>query len=200
MVNLFEIFFLFCYFGCLCFGGGSALVPIYIDDLVLARGWMTLDQFGTLTAISQMTPGPIGVNAATLFGFLRGGVAGAALATLGLLLPSYFLVMIAVKSLQRWEKSRIVQGIMTGIRPATIGMILASLLIFIEMSVVTETIPWAALATKMVGGEAAVPAGFYFRPMAALIFAASALVLYKNKLSIMNMIFLAAAFGAFFCR
>lgn len=77
MTNIFHIFLLFCYFGLLCFGGGNALTPLYIDHLVNEQHWMTLQEFGDLTAISQMTPGPIGVNAATFFGFRRGGIPGA---------------------------------------------------------------------------------------------------------------------------
>ena len=127
MTNIFHIFLLFCYFGLLCFGGGNALTPLYIDHLVNEQHWMTLQEFGDLTAISQMTPGPIGVNAATFFGFRRGGIPGAFVATIGLLVPSYFLVILALRSLKRWEKSFLVQGIMTGIHPATTGMILAAL-------------------------------------------------------------------------
>ena len=119
MTNIFHIFLLFCYFGLLCFGGGNALTPLYIDHLVNEQHWMTLQEFGDLTAISQMTPGPIGVNAATFFGFRRGGIPGAFVATIGLLVPSYFLVILALRSLKRWEKSFLVQGIMTGIHPAT---------------------------------------------------------------------------------
>ena len=111
MTNIFHIFLLFCYFGLLCFGGGNALTPLYIDHLVNEQHWMTLQEFGDLTAISQMTPGPIGVNAATFFGFRRGGIPGAFVATIGLLVPSYFLVILALRSLKRWEKSFLVQEI-----------------------------------------------------------------------------------------
>ena len=82
-MNVLKIFLLFCYFGCLCFSGGNALVPLYIDDLVEARHWMTLHEFGNLMAIAQMTPGPIGVNAATFFGFRQAGIPGAKWVDLG---------------------------------------------------------------------------------------------------------------------
>ena len=193
MTNIFHIFLLFCYFGLLCFGGGNALTPLYIDHLVNEQHWMTLQEFGDLTAISQMTPGPIGVNAATFFGFRRGGIPGAFVATIGLLVPSYFLVILALRSLKRWEKSFLVQGIMTGIHPATTGMILAALLIFMQMSVFSAEIPWGYWLGIV---KNAPETTFFVRPLAVVIFCAATWLLYKGKISIMSVIFGSAAVGA----
>ncbi len=195
MSNALQIFVLFCYFGLLCFGGGGALTPIYINKLVKEEQWMTMQEFGDLTAIAQMTPGPIGVNAATFFGYRRAGIPGAMAATGGLLLPSYFLVILALRSLQKWEKSTLVQGIMSGIRPATVGMIAAALLIFMQMSVFSSEIPWARwLGLSDAPGEA-----FFIRPVALIIFGVSTYFFYKGKISIMLIIFAAAAIGALVC-
>lgn len=193
MTNIFHIFLLFCYFGLLCFGGGNALTPLYIDHLVNEQHWMTLQEFGDLTAISQMTPGPIGVNAATFFGFRRGGIPGAFVATIGLLVPSYFLVILALRSLKRWEKSFLVQGIMTGIHPATTGMILAALLIFMQMSVFSAEIPWGYWLGIV---KNAPETAFFVRPLAVVIFCAATWLLYKGRISIMSVIFGSAAVGA----
>ena len=193
MTNIFHIFLLFCYFGLLCFGGGDALTPLYIDHLVNEQHWMTLQEFGDLTAISQMTPGPIGVNAATFFGFRRGGIPGAFVATIGLLVPSYFLVILALRSLKRWEKSFLVQGIMTGIHPATTGMILAALLIFMQMSVFSAEIPWGYWLGIV---KNAPETAFFVRPLAVVIFCAATWLLYKGRISIMSVIFGSAAVGA----
>lgn len=193
MTNIFHIFLLFCYFGLLCFGGGNALAPLYIDHLVNEQHWMTLQEFGDLTAISQMTPGPIGVNAATFFGFRRGGIPGAFVATIGLLVPSYFLVILALRSLKRWEKSFLVQGIMTGIHPATTGMILAALLIFMQMSVFSAEIPWGYWLGIV---KNAPETAFFVRPLAVVIFCAATWLLYKGRISIMSVIFGSAAVGA----
>lgn len=192
MTNIFHIFLLFCYFGLLCFGGGNALTPLYIDHLVNEQHWMTLQEFGDLTAISQMTPGPIGVNAATFFGFRRGGIPGAFVATIGLLVPSYFLVILALRSLKRWEKSFLVQGIMTGIHPATTGMILAALLIFMQMSVFSAEIPWGYWLGIV---KNAPETAFFVRPLAVVIFCAATWLLYKGRISIMSVIFGSAAVG-----
>ena len=193
MTNIFHIFLLFCYFGLLCFGGGNALTPLYIDHLVNEQHWMTLQEFGDLTAISQMTPGPIGVNAATFFGFRRGGIPGAFVATIGLLVPSYFLVILALRSLKRWEKSFLVHGIMTGIHPATTGMILAALLIFMQMSVFSAEIPWGYWLGIV---KNAPETAFFVRPLAVVIFCAATWLLYKGRISIMSVIFGSAAVGA----
>ena len=193
MTNIFHIFLLFCYFGLLCFGGGNALTPLYIDHLVNEQHWMTLQEFGDLTAISQMTPGPIGVNAATFFGFRRGGIPGAFVATIGLLVPSYFLVILALRSLKRWEKSFLVQGIMTGIHPATTGMILAALLIFMQMSVFSAEIPWGYWLGIV---KNAPETAFFVRPLAVVIFCAATWLLYKGRISIISVIFGSAAVGA----
>ena len=193
MTNIFHIFLLFCYFGLLCFGGGNALTPLYIDHLVNEQHWMTLQEFGDLTAISQMTPGPIGVNAETFFGFRRGGIPGAFVATIGLLVPSYFLVILALRSLKRWEKSFLVQGIMTGIHPATTGMILAALLIFMQMSVFSAEIPWGYWLGIV---KNAPETAFFVRPLAVVIFCAATWLLYKGRISIMSVIFGSAAVGA----
>ena len=193
MTNIFHIFLLFCYFGLLCFGGGNALTPLYIDHLVNEQHWMTLQEFGDLTAISQMTPGPIGVNAATFFGFRRGGIPGAFVATIGLLVPSYFLVILALRSLKRWEKSFLVQGIMTGIHPATTGMILAALLIFMQMSVFSAEIPWGYWLGIV---KNAPETAFFVRPLAVVIFCAATWLPYKGRISIMSVIFGSAAVGA----
>ena len=193
MTNIFHIFLLFCYFGLLCFGGGNALTPLYIDHLVNEQHWMTLQEFGDLTAISQMTPGPIGVNAATFFGFRRGGIPGAFVATIGLLVPSYFLVILALRSLKRWEKSFLVQGIMTGIHPATTGMNLAALLIFMQMSVFSAEIPWGYWLGIV---KNAPETAFFVRPLAVVIFCAATWLLYKGRISIMSVIFGSAAVGA----
>lgn len=195
-----KLFFLFCYFGCLSFGGGQSLTPIYIDKLVNTWHWMTLEEFGNLVAISQMTPGPIAVNSATFFGYRQGGIAGGLAATIGLLTPSYFLVIFALRSLDRWENSRIVQGIMTGIRPATIGMIAAALLIFMQMSVFSEDIPFVPALQWLAGRREVFSGHFFIRPGALLIFILATWLLYRNKAGIMTTIFASAAAGMLLCR
>ena len=115
------------------------------------------------------------------------------MATIGLLVPSYFLVILALRSLKRWEKSFLVQGIMTGIHPATTGMILAALLIFMQMSVFSAEIPWGYWLGIV---KNAPETAFFVRPLAVVIFCAATWLLYKGRISIMSVIFGSAAVGA----
>lgn len=199
------LFLVFAKFGLLCFGGGNVLTPIYIEELVEGREWLSFEQFGNLLAIAQMTPGPISVNAATFFGYTVAtasfpgnhfaGILGAAISTISLLLPSFILMMIILKTLDKHENGRGMKSIMWGVGPATVGLTIVAMMIFIEMSVFTEEIPWKAIFTG-----AALPKSFSFRPFAFILFVASTWALTKKgkRLSIMAVIFISAILGAIF--
>lgn len=132
---------LFLKYGSLCFGGGFVLVPMYIEDFVGPSAPflnVTAEEFANLMALTQMTPGPIGVNGATYFGFRLAGVAGAVLASAALLLPGSLLAYAVLGSLERFRENRIVRGVMRGVRPASVALMLVALWAFAEMSVVRE--------------------------------------------------------------
>lgn len=136
--SFFAIPLIFLKYGSLCFGGGYVLVPFYIRDFVGESAHLLhlgIDEFSNLMALTQMTPGPIGINAATFFGYRLGGVPGAIVATVCLLLPGYFLLLAALKSIERFKTSSIVQGILYGVRPATVALILCALWSFMSMSI-----------------------------------------------------------------
>ena len=129
---------LFLKYGALCFGGGFVLVPMYIEDFVgpsAAFLQVTADEFSNLMALTQMTPGPIGVNGATYFGFRLAGVAGAVLASAALLLPGSVLAYFAFASLDRFSSSAVVRGVLRGARPASTALMLVALYAFVRMSV-----------------------------------------------------------------
>ena len=131
---------LFLKYGALCFGGGFVLVPMYIEDFVgptAAFLQISEGEFGDLMALTQMTPGPIGVNGATFFGYRLAGVAGAVLASAALLLPGSVMCYFTLRSLERFKANRIVVGIMRGVRPASVALMLCALWAFASMSVVT---------------------------------------------------------------
>ena len=200
MAELLAMFLLFIWFGCLCIGGGSVLMPLYIQELVNARHWLTLSELSNVAAISQVTPGPIGVNLATFLGFRQAGMAGALLCTAGLLLPSYILMQIALRSLARWEQSPIVAGIMEGIGPVTVGLMTATAMIYLELSVFTDRLPWGYLAELASGDLAAYDGPFRICYGAIPIFLAAGWALQRKKCSIMLAIFSSAALGALLCR
>lgn len=124
-------------YGALAFGGGYVLVPMYIRDFVgEGAPWLQLpaEEFANLMALTQMTPGPIGINAATFFGFRLGGVAGAALATAALVIPGSLLLSLALASMERFSGSRVVKGVLGGVRPVTMALMVSAAWSFAGMS------------------------------------------------------------------
>jgi len=124
---------LFAKYGLLGFGGGFVLVPMYLVDFVgPAAPYLQIaaEDFSNVMALSQMTPGPVGVNCATFFGHALAGVPGAIAASILLLLPGSVLAYLAFRSLDAFRTSRIVRGIMTGIRPASLALMGVALVAF----------------------------------------------------------------------
>jgi chromate transporter len=177
-----PLFWIFVKFGLMCFGGGFVLVPAYMDEFVGPGApllQLPVEEFSNLMALTQMTPGPVAVNAATFFGYRLGGVGGAVVATAGLLFPGYFLLSGALTSLDKWKSSRIVRGLLRGIRPATVALMLSALVVFGGMSV------WNYSSE----------AGLTFSPTAIILAVFSAVVILRRKLSVMATIFLCALAG-----
>ena len=114
LLSLFAAFFKIGVFG---FGGGIAMLPL-IFQTVQSFGLMSADDFADLVAISQVTPGPIAINAATFVGFHYAGIWGSVAATLGVVVPSFAIILIAMRFLDTYKESKVVQGVFTGIRPA----------------------------------------------------------------------------------
>ena len=198
LLKLLQIYLTFCKFGALCFGGGYVLTPLYIAAFVDVPNGISMHEFGNLLALTQMTPGPIGINAATFFGFrlmenagMRpAAAAGAAVATVGLLTPSFFLLVFALRSLARWREHRVVQGFLDGVAPMSIALLAVAEILFLEVSVFTGPVPW-----KVLLGEA-VPPGFGIRWFAVLLVAASTWAVLKTRLNIVLLILLCAFAGA----
>lgn len=124
-----STFFLMCweYFktGLFAVGGGYATIP-FLKEMSIRYGWFTLDQLTTMLAVSESTPGPIGVNMATFVGYTMFGVPGAIAATLSLVAPSVIVICIIAGVLERFKKLEAVQGIFAGLRPAVVGFILSA--------------------------------------------------------------------------
>lgn len=119
LLNLFARFFMA---GLLAIGGGLAALPL-MQELFVESGWITDTEFFDMLAVSQSTPGPIGINLATYIGFVSAGVAGACVATAGMVAPSLILLILIARSMQAYEKNRRVQHALSGIRPASAGLI-----------------------------------------------------------------------------
>ena len=106
--------------------GGMSMIPL-ISQQMLSHGWMTTQEVADIVAIAEMTPGPLGLNCATFAGTRTAGLAGAAVATFGVLLPSLTITMLAAMFFKRFRDSRLMDEALYGIRPVCIGMIAAIL-------------------------------------------------------------------------
>ena len=120
-----KLFFIFLKIGAFTFGGGYAMLPL-IQEEVRAQGWLTDEELLYFIAVSESTPGPFAVNISTYVGMEAGGLSGAFFATLGVILPSFVILLILAKHFERFQKSRLVKGCMAGLKPAVIGLIAAS--------------------------------------------------------------------------
>ena len=119
-----ELFWTFFTIGAFTFGGGYAMLPL-IQEQVAAR-WgnvISAEAMVDFIAVSESTPGPFAVNMATYIGSQMGGVLGSVCATLGVVLPSFIIILIVAKSYERFRSSRVVKGCMSGLKPAVVGLI-----------------------------------------------------------------------------
>ena len=117
-----ELFWTFFKIGAFTFGGGYAMLPL-IQESVSAKGWLAMEELVDFVAVSESTPGPFAINIATYVGMETGGVFGAVCATLGVVMPSFIVILIVARFYQKFKSSRIVSGVMTGLKPAVVGLI-----------------------------------------------------------------------------
>lgn len=123
---LLKLFLTFFKIGTFTFGGGYAMLPL-VEEEVIANGWMTVEQLVNFIAVSESTPGPFAVNVATFVGTELAGLPGAFFATLGVVLPSFIIILIIAKFFMSFCKNKYVAGVMNGLRPAVIGMIASAI-------------------------------------------------------------------------
>ena len=176
-----ELFLMFLKLGAFTFGGGAAMMPFLEDEVVKTRGWLTAQEFVDFVAISESTPGPFAVNIATYIGTEKAGFFGAVAATLGLVLPSFIIILVIAKFYDKFKKSNAVKGAMKGLTPVSIGMVTA--------------------AVFSIGSVVFFPLGFSFGTMitysfiTSLIICALMVVLCFKKLHPIYIVLLSAAMG-----
>ena len=120
-----KLFWEFMKVGLFAFGGAYGAIPI-IQQGVLAQGWMDEAMFANIVAISESTPGPIMVNAATYIGKMQGGILGSIVATIGVVLPSFVIILLVTALFTKVLKKKPVQATLRGIKPCIMGVILAT--------------------------------------------------------------------------
>jgi chromate transporter len=118
----FELFITFLTIGAFTFGGGYAMLPL-IQNAVLEKGWLAESDIVNFIAVSESTPGPFAINIATYVGMETGGILGAVCATMGVVVPSFVIILIVARIYRQFQESKLVKGCMTGLRPTVIGLI-----------------------------------------------------------------------------
>ena len=185
-VLLVKLFLTFLKIGFIGFGGGLAILPLIYQG-VSNFCYISEEEFANLFGISQATPGPIAVNAATFVGFKAAGIEGALAATIGVAIPSMILVMIAVRLLDKYKEHDLVKGALCGIRPATIGMVGAAVLYIGKGALLTVDSDTIANMSDLMSGL----------NIEACVIAILAFVLaMKTKLGAIRVIIIMAAAGA----
>lgn len=143
------------------FGGGMAAIPLIEHEIVTVHGWITASELSELIAVAQMTPGPIGVNAATYTGFKVAGAAGAAVATAGYTVPSIIICLALARALAKYGSVSWVEALKKSVQPAAAGLIIAAVLTCGRAAVTdvwTAAIAVAAFAVLLLSKEKAHPA------------------------------------------
>lgn len=120
-----KLFLTFLEIGAVSFGGGYGMISL-VREKVITNGWLTEGEFLNMIAVAESTPGPIAVNMATFVGSTQGGVLGSALATLGVVLPAFIIMLIIASLIRNLLKYKGVQAFLGGIRPAVVGLIIAT--------------------------------------------------------------------------
>ena len=145
------LFWTFFKIGLFSFGGGYAMIPL-IQNEVEKNGWLSAKEYADIIAISQMTPGPLAVNAATYVGAKVSGIFGAISATLGVSLPSFILIVIIAHFFIQFKDNAVVESILRGIRPVTIGMVGSAVIFMANTSIFKSGISFAGLKSLLTDG------------------------------------------------
>ena len=183
------IFSMFFRIGLFRFGGGLAMLPLIFQS-VQEFGLMTAHEFSNLVALSQVTPGPIAVNAATYVGLNYAGIPGAVTATLGVCSPAFLLMLLVMKFMEKFKESKGLEGAFTGIRPATVGLVGAAAIFVAETSLVKGNLFSANLVQDPIA---------YINWIPAAIFAVTLILAGMLKISPVKITILMGAVGAVLC-
>lgn len=185
-----TLFLTFFKIGLFTIGGGYAMIPLIQSEVVDNLKWITENQLLDIFAVSESTPGPFAINTATYVGSLMGGehgvwgsILGSVCATLGVVLPSFIVILIVARFYEKYKQSQIVRGCMSGLKPAAVGLIAAAIL-----SAVGDALNPLGLALEKV----VVSPNFY---VAIGIFAITVTLAFWKKIHPLWLILLSAALG-----
>ena len=183
-----KLFLVFFEIGAVSFGGGYGMISL-VREAVLGNGWLTDSEFISLIAVSESTPGPIAVNMATFIGSSQGGVIGSLLATLGVVLPSFIIILVISAVIKNLLKYAGVKGFLSGVRPCVVALIIATaatmgISLFFGLKTVKDT--FSPDYKAMIIFAVLIAIGIFVRKVA------------KKKVSPIIMIIISAALGMVF--
>lgn len=149
-----QLFYTFFIIGLFTFGGGYAMLSLIQNEIVVNHQWLNAEQFTDIVAISQMTPGPIGINSATYVGYaVTGNVFGSILATIAVSLPSFIIVLYICSLYAKFKKNNIFASLLKFLRPVVIGMIAAAAGILITDENFIDWSSWALFIGAFIASE-----------------------------------------------
>lgn len=129
-----QLFYTFFKIGLFGFGGGYAMLSMIQGEVVTRYDWVSTQEFTDIVAISQSTPGPIGINAATYVGFTAtGSIWGSVIATFAVVLPSFILMLTISKFFLKYQKHPAVEAVFSGLRPAVVGLLASAALVLMNV-------------------------------------------------------------------
>lgn len=192
-----QLIWVYLKIGLFGFGGGYAMLSLIQDEVVVKHSWLTAQQFTDIVALSQVTPGPIGINSATYIGYtVTGSLLGSIVATLAVSFPSFVLVMTIAYYYQRFRKNRWVEAAFVGIRPATVGLILAAALMLSLKSGFVSSLFWEDNRLSLY--ETILETDNFPDFRSILIFGITFLIMYKKWLHPIAMVGVAGLLGYLF--
>lgn len=145
-----QLFLTFFEIGMFTFGGGYAMISL-IRDKALALGWLTEAELLNMIAVAESTPGPIAVNMATFVGSTKGGILGSLVATLGVVLPSFIIILLVCAVMRNFLKYKGVQAFLRGVRPCVVALILATAITMALTTLLGISTVWAGFAPNVRG-------------------------------------------------
>ena len=173
--------------GLFTFGGGYAMIPL-IEEITVSYGWITESEFYDFIGVCESTPGPIAVNMATYIGATQGGILGSICATLGVVTPSFLIILLIASILKNFTQNKYVQAFLKGVKPVVVALIVATGVI---------------LLAKCVGYQS--PLAFDFDWRSTMIFSVLTLMyflvkkIWKKKIPTALFILLSAVLGILIC-
>ena len=188
--SLLELFFIFFYIGLFTIGGGLVAITL-MKQLIVDRGLISSELFVNMIAISESTPGPIGVNMATYIGNQFYGVLGGCVTTLGEILPSIICILIIARLFTKFQEKPLVKAAFLTLRPATSGLILVAALQVFEVALLNINLNFSSISQLPSFAE-------IFKWKQVIFYLISVALLFLTKISPIALIFAGAVFGILF--